>query len=203
MSDAGIVTLLFTDLVGSTELLERVGDDAAERVRRTHFGLLREAVASRCGEEVKNLGDGLMVVFPSAVEAVGCAVAIQQAVARHNQETGAVPFEVRVGLHVGEPVRDEGDYFGKSVVVAKRLCDAADGGQILASELVQGLVGSRGGHSFRPLGLVTLKGLAEPLATLAVDWERPGAAAALPVALASARGPFVGRQDELKRLRAA
>ena len=163
VSDGGIVTLLFTDLVGSTELLERLGDDAAEQVRRTHFGLLREAVASRGGEEVKNLGDGLMVVFSSAVEAIGCAVAIQQAVGRHNEQPGAVPFQVRVGLHVGEPVRDEGDYFGKSVVVAKRLCDSAKGGEILASQLVHGLVGSRGGHSFRPLGPVGLKGLAEPL----------------------------------------
>src|SRR2546421_1147985 len=85
VSDGGIVTLLFTDLVGSTELLERLGDDAAEHVRRTHFRLLREAVATRGGHEVKNLGDGLMVVFGSAIEAVARAVALQQAVDPYNE----------------------------------------------------------------------------------------------------------------------
>jgi len=83
------VTLLFTDLVGSTALLDQLGDDAAEQVRRTHFRLLRDAVAAHGGAEVKNLGDGLMVVFASAVDAVGCAVTMQQAVHRYSERQGA------------------------------------------------------------------------------------------------------------------
>jgi len=122
---AQIVTLLFTDLVGSSALLEQLGDDAGERMRRTHFGLLRDAVAESGGEEVKNLGDGLMVAFDSGVRAVECAIAMQRAFDRHNRQAGAPRLEVRVGLHVGEPIRDEDDYFGTAVVVAKRLCDAA------------------------------------------------------------------------------
>ena len=82
---AAIVTLLFTDLVGSTALLDELGDDEAERLRRVHFGLLRECRPSHAGQEVKSLGDGLMVAFPSAVDAVGCAIGIQQAVHRHNR----------------------------------------------------------------------------------------------------------------------
>ena len=140
-----VVTLLFTDLVGSTELLGQLGDDEAERLRRVHFGLLREVAETFGGEEVKNLGDGLMVAFVSAVNAVNCAIGIQQAVYRHNSRQGDERLRVRVGLNIGEPIRDENDYFGTPVVVAKRLCDRADGGQILASELLRALVGSRGG----------------------------------------------------------
>jgi class 3 adenylate cyclase len=166
-----VVTLLFTDLVGSTELLGQLGDDEAERLRRVHFGLLREVAQTLGGEEVKNLGDGLMVAFVSAVNALDCAVGIQQAVHRHNARQGDERLQVRVGLNVGEPIHDEGDYFGTPVVVAKRLCDKAAGGQILASELLRALVGSRGGFAFRSCGPIALKGLAEPLPACEVLWE--------------------------------
>ncbi len=171
-----VVTLLFTDLVGSTELLEEVGDDEAERLRRVHFGLLRDVASAYSGQEVKNLGDGLMVAFPSAVNAVSCAVGIQQAVLRYNNRQGVDRIRVRVGLNVGEPIRDEGDYFGTPVVIAKRLCDAADGGEILASELLRTLVGSRGSFDFRSRGLLTLKGIAEPLPTCEVGLGAGGGA---------------------------
>jgi DNA-binding SARP family transcriptional activator len=199
---AGTVTLLFTDLVGSTELLQRIGDDEAERLRRLHFGLLRDVLAARGGHEVKSLGDGLMVVFGSAVGAVGCAVAMQQAVLRHNRRQPGMRLGVRIGLHVGDPIRDEDDYFGTAVVIARRLCDAAEGGKILTSELVQGIVGSRGGHRFRPLGDVALKGVATPVAACEVVWDAPRASPVrLPPALAGRNGePMAGRGEELAAL---
>lgn len=172
---------MFTDLVGSTELFARLGDDAAEEVRRAHFQLLRQAVAARGGYEVKNLGDGLMVVFPSALDALSCAVAIQRAVQAHNRAGTGPPFHVRVGLHAGEPIRDEDDYFGMAVIVAKRLCDAAQGDQILASALVTGLVGSRGGFHFGPMGCLELKGVGEPVSTAELDWEEEPDAGAGPL----------------------
>ncbi len=166
-----IVSVLFTDLVGSTQLLDRLGDDAAERVRQTHFGLLREAVRTRRGHEVKNLGDGLMVVFPSVVDALDCAVAIQRRVRRYN-ETGQGPtLHVRVGVHVGEPIREEGDYFGATVNVAKRLCDRAAADEILTSQLVVDLVGARGAFAFHSRGELDLKGLARPVPASMLDWE--------------------------------
>ena len=168
----GVVALLFTDLVGSTSVLERLGDVAAEKVRRTYFRLLREAVSRHSGQEVKSLGDGLMVVFGSAVEAVGCAVAVQDAVERHNRRHPDAVLWVRVGLHVGEPVRDERDFFGTAVVVAQRLCDRAAGGQILASELVRGLVDPRGQYGFRSVGRLPLKGLSERVAAFEVVWAQ-------------------------------
>ena len=200
---AAVVTLLFTDLVGSMALLDELGDDEAERLRRVHFELLRDVVTAHAGQEVKNLGDGLMVAFPSAVNAVSCAIGIQQAVHRHNARRGDDRLQVRVGLNVGEPIRDEGDYFGTPVVVAKRLCDTAGGGQILASGLVRGLVGSRGSFTFRSLGQTALKGISEPLETWEVAWEpvverRIGLPDQL---LPDKSAPFVGRDVPLQELR--
>jgi class 3 adenylate cyclase/tetratricopeptide (TPR) repeat protein len=196
------VTLLFTDQVGSTELLGELGDDEAERLRRLHFGLLRDVAAAHDGEEVKNLGDGLMVVFASAVNAVDCAIAIQQEVHRQGAGEGDRRLTVRVGLNVGEPIRDEGDYFGTPVVIAKRLCDSAGGGQILASELLRALVGSRGSFTFRSLGTLPLKGIPEPLPACEIVWE-PAVQRriALPAPLVvEESAPLVGRDHELDEL---
>jgi class 3 adenylate cyclase len=83
---AGVVAILFTDLVHSTELLQSLGDEAAEELRRAHLSVLRSSISAASGREVKTLGDGVMVVFASAVQAVTCAVAIQRAAAEHNRE---------------------------------------------------------------------------------------------------------------------
>ncbi|MDQ3945167.1 MAG: adenylate/guanylate cyclase domain-containing protein, partial [Actinomycetota bacterium] len=163
------VTLLFTDLVGSTRLLDRLGDEAAGRLRRNHFALLRREIAAAGGEEVKSLGDGLMVAFRSAHAALVCAVAIQQAVAADNRSSH--PVQLRVGLHCGETHREEQDFFGTAVVVARRLCDAAQGGEILASEVVALLAGSEPEFPVRALGSLPLKGLTEPVPAVAVDWR--------------------------------
>ena len=200
----GTVTLLFTDQVGSTETLQRLGDEEGERLRRAHFGLLREAAGMHGGEEVKNLGDGLMVAFVSAIDALACAITIQQAVHRAGRSGGEPEFAVRIGLNVGEPIRDEGDYFGTPVVIAKRLCDAGAPGQILASELVRALVGTRGGFAYRALGAVPLKGVAEPVVACEVIWE-PSTEVRVPLPLLLAgedRGTFVGRADAMTALEA-
>ena len=157
MSDARIVTILFTDLVGSTQLGGRLGDVEADKLRRAHFRLLRDSVSAHRGAEVKSLGDGLMVVFASAVDAATCAADMQRAVDRYNRRPATTdPLEVRIGLHAGEPVREGDDYHGVAVNVAKRLCDAAEGGQILASELVRGLVAGHDEIEFRSVGSVEL-----------------------------------------------
>ena len=204
-SPGGVVALLFTDLVRSTELLTSLGDDAADELRRRHCAGLRQAVASSGGEEVKSLGDGLMVSFTSPVAALSCAVAMQGSV----EGSG---LELRVGVHAGEPIREESDLFGAAVVVAKRLCDAAQGGQILTSQLVADLVGGRGAFRFRPLGPVALKGLPEPVRTVAVETadrteERSAASEPLserpapPARVRRPRGPrLVGRERELEVL---
>jgi WD40 repeat protein/DNA-binding SARP family transcriptional activator len=157
----GVVFILFTDVVASTEVLNRLGDEAADELRREHFGLLRDALADHGGQEVKNVGDGLMVVFASGVEAVSCAVEMQRAVEACNQDASE-PLHIRIGLHVGEPMRDEDDFFGSPVVIAHRLCEAAASGQIIASELVRELLDSRRRFAFvdaGPLASRRLNGL--------------------------------------------
>lgn len=145
----------------------------------------------------------MMAVFPSAVDAVACAVRMQQTVDDHNQQHHElVPLRVRVGLHIGEPIRGDDDYFGTPVVVAQRLCDSASGGQILASELLRNLVGTRGGYSFRKTGLGELRGMGDPVTAYELAWE-PSQAKRLPlppVLTAGERTAFVGREESLKLL---
>ena len=173
----GTVTLLFTDLVGSTELLDRLGDDAGEHVLREHFAILRAAAREHGGQEVKSLGDGLMVAFESALGAVACAMRMQQRIAAYGDQHDNPSIGLRIGLNAGEVIRSEDDYFGAPVVVAKRLCDRAGSAQILSSDMVRSLVGNRGEYRFLALGAMELKGLADPVVGFELDWrgaEDPG-----------------------------
>ena len=161
-------SVVFTDLVGSTELAARLGPVAAEEVRSIHFGLLRDAVAATGGSEVKNLGDGLMVVYPSLGGALDGAVAMQQNVELHNRKA-TEPLAVRIGLSSGDATEEDGDYFGEPVVEAARLCAKADGGQIVTTETVR-LLARRTDHRFSALGAVALKGLPEPVEACELWW---------------------------------
>jgi class 3 adenylate cyclase/tetratricopeptide (TPR) repeat protein len=194
-------TVLFTDLVGSTELRARLGEQAAEEVRRKHDRLLAGVVAARRGQVVKGLGDGIMATFSGATDGVAAAVAVQQAIDGHNRSgAGPEPLSVRIGISAGDVTFEQGDCFGTPVIEAARLCAAAGGGQILASEMVRWLV--RGGeHRFSAIGPLELKGLPEPVATCEVVWEpRCGAALPLPALLTDVGRIFVGRDDQLDRL---
>jgi class 3 adenylate cyclase/tetratricopeptide (TPR) repeat protein len=164
------VAILFTDIVGSTELSQRVSAEVADEVRRGHFSILRQAIAETGGTEVKNLGDGLMVVFGSASAALGCAVAMQQGVDQENR-SGAEAVGLRVGLSVGEASNEDGDYFGDPVVEAARLCARCESGQILATDFVRAMAGRRSRHECRPLGELALKGIPDPIEAVEVSWE--------------------------------
>lgn len=164
-------TFVFTDLVGSTELMARLGDDAADRLREEHFAALREACSLHRGEQVKSMGDGLMLAFTSALGAVSAAAVMHQRTAAHRAKPGEEPLALRIGVSSGEASSVEGDYFGTPVVVAKRLCDRAGPGQTLVSDVVRWLVGTRGGCRFTSLGPVRLKGIAEPVSVFELDWD--------------------------------
>lgn len=159
-------TVVFTDIVGSTELIEREGETAAHEIRQRHFALLRTALGRHRGHEVKNLGDGLMVVFREAGAAVACARDMQQAVAEDDDGLG-----LRVGVNSGQLLRDGDDFFGSTVIVARRLCDVAESGQTIVSssscELLDGDVPGR----TEQLGPVALKGLAESVPAVAFRWS--------------------------------
>ncbi|HEY3238797.1 MAG TPA: adenylate/guanylate cyclase domain-containing protein, partial [Acidimicrobiia bacterium] len=152
---SGTATVLFTDLVGSTELMSRLGDVAFDRLRSEHFARMREAVTAAGGDEIKNTGDGILATFASAVDALAAAVAAQQATDRHAHSVD-FPLSIRVGLSIGEVAFEDGDVFGTPVVEAARLVAAAAPGQILTTAVVRMLAGSRAGVGFTDLGPLTL-----------------------------------------------
>jgi WD40 repeat protein/class 3 adenylate cyclase len=206
MATSATATFLFCDLVGSTALLTRIGDDAGDDVRRRCFTVFREAVAEYRGTEVKTMGDGLLALFPQSVsDAVGCGIAMQRGVARLDHESPLLGLGLRVGVAVGEAANEDNDWFGTPVVEAARLCAAATKGQILVTDLARQLVRTRGGYRFTSLGAMELKGL-EPVLVSEAAWEpEPGTSVVpLPTAL-EPRGqlPFVGRQRERAALDAA
>src|SRR4051794_34417511 len=164
------VAVLFTDMVGSTALASSLSPQAADELRREHFSILRQAVAEAEGTEVKNLGDGLMVVFASASSALSCAVAMQQGVERDNRSREQA-VGLRVGVSGGEVSGEEGDYFGDAVVEAARLCAKCESGQVLAADIVRMTAGRRNRHECRAIGELDLKGLAHRVATVEVTWE--------------------------------
>jgi DNA-binding NarL/FixJ family response regulator/class 3 adenylate cyclase len=161
--DEAVVTILFTDLVGSSAIFARRGDDAADAFRREHFGTLRAAIAEHGGREIKSTGDGLMVAFASATGALRCAIAMQRA--------SADGPSVRIGLDAGEPVRDGDDLYGTAVIVASRLCDAAQAGEILATDVVCRIAGPRIAETVQPAGAMKLRGLDERVAVSRVLWR--------------------------------
>jgi class 3 adenylate cyclase len=208
VSSSVTATFVFTDLVDSTATAARLGPEAAEALRQTHFRLLRGAVLASGGTEVKNLGDGLMVMFSSPSRALAGAVGMQQAIEHHNR-SGDQQLAVRIGISAGEAVEEDGDYFGDPVVEAARLCAAADGGQILAAELVRLMVGRHATQTFVAVGPMALKGIPEPVDTVEVLWEPAKVAGSVPLpgrlvgAAADALLGFFGRGPELAALHAA
>jgi len=160
------LTILFTDLVRSSELFSERGDDAANELLREHFAVLRRAVDQHGGSKVKSTGDGLMVVFSSAVAAVRCAVDMQRGVA-----AGPPGLELRVGLDAGEPLPEDGDLYGTPVIVASRLCDGAEGGEILASEVVAHIAGPRVAEPIESAGAFAARGIPEPVPAARVRWR--------------------------------
>ena len=118
----GLLTILFTDLEGSTEMTQRLGDARAQEVVRAHNTIVRREVSARGGAEIKHTGDGIMATFPSAARAVAAAVAMQQATRAYNDAHPETAFNIAVGLNAGEPVAEDADVFGSAVQMAARTC---------------------------------------------------------------------------------
>ncbi|MHB8693952.1 MAG: response regulator [Solirubrobacteraceae bacterium] len=164
------ITVLFTDIVGSTSLLAGLGPVRGDELLNGHFSAVRNALAVHRGREVKTLGDGVMAVFESANDAVACAVTVQRAAARERGERPEIGYQLRVGVSTGEALEQDGDVFGIPVVEGSRLCAAAAGGEILVADVIRILIGASI-HSLEPIGTLELKGLNAPLAVCRVDWD--------------------------------
>lgn len=207
MAGSGLITILFTDLVGSTAMAQELGDHAADDLRRAHFEQLRRAVATTDGTEVKTIGDAMMVSYTSAADAIAGAVTMQQLVDAHNTSTDGTRIEMRVGVSAGDASYEDDDWFGTPVVEAARLCSAAAGGQILISDIVRVLAGTRSAHHVISVGPIEGKGLPAPITACSVEWVPLSTARSgrlelpLPpqVEQIDAFG-FVGRDDQLQAM---
>src|SRR5215213_7784205 len=205
----GTVTFLFTDIEGSTGLLQALGDRYAA-VLGEHAAIIRRAVADGGGVEVSTHGDAVFAVFRSPAGAVRAAVAAQLGLAARDWSPGP-PVRVRMGLHTGEGALGGDDYAGIDVHRAARIADAAHGGQVLISDATRGLVQHSlpDGASLRDLGEHHLRGLPDPVRLhqlagdgLAADFPPPRAVDARPSNLPSPLTSFVGREAEVEEVAA-
>jgi class 3 adenylate cyclase len=170
VSDIAFRTVLFSDMKGSTNLTQRMGDEATMRVLRTHNAIIREALAGLGGREVKHTGDGIMASFASVTRAVECSITIQRNFSEHSRGNPDAPIRVRIGAAAGEPVEDSEDLFGATVQLASRICDCAEPGTILVSNAVRELAIGKG-FLFRDRGETEIKGFDELVRLHEVRWE--------------------------------
>jgi class 3 adenylate cyclase len=196
VAEAGIAptlrTVLFTDLVGHTEMMSRLGDEAGRAVLRQHEAITRDVLKQHGGTEIKTMGDGFMASFASVTKAVECAIALQRAFEQRNTTRVGVPLgdvggpggpapgggagdghieplSVRVGLNAGEPIEEDGDLFGATVILASRIAAKAEGGEILVADTVRGLCSGKG-FLFNDRGEHPLKGFEDPVRLYQVNW---------------------------------
>jgi class 3 adenylate cyclase/pimeloyl-ACP methyl ester carboxylesterase len=177
-------TVFFTDLVGHTEMMSRLGDERGRAVLREHERITREVLKAHGGTEVKTLGDGFMASFGSVTKAVECAIALQRAFDERNttpgvrfqpdrggagRSTPVEPLHIRVGLNAGEPIEEDGDLFGATVILAARIAAKAEGGEILVANAVRELCSGKG-FLFADRGEFVAKGFEEPVRVFEVRW---------------------------------
>ena len=165
-----IVAVMFTDMVGSTDMTQAKGDQAAQVIVRRHNSIVRAALNEYGGKQVKHTGDGIMASFPSPGAGVQAAVAIQRAVAANNTRFPDQELHLRIGINAGEPIVEEEDLFGATVQLAARVCAAAGTDQIVCTNVVRELSGGNKSIGFVSRGPQTLKGFSEKIPLFEVSW---------------------------------
>jgi class 3 adenylate cyclase len=165
----GTVTLMFSDIEGSTVLTEKLGDKDWMQLLHEHNAIIRRNLKGHRGFEVKSEGDGFMMAFNSALHALRCAIGVQRELAARNADS-ELPIRVRMGLHTGEVVKEANDFFGKNVILAARIAAKASGGQILASSVVEAIAASSREVTFANPQELELKGLEGTYRVFDVNW---------------------------------
>lgn len=161
-------TILFTDIEGSTDLTQRLGDRRAMELLRTHDRVVRHSLTAHGGTEVKHTGDGVMATFRSVAGAIAAAIDIQRRLAGRDASTDD-QLRVRIGVSAGEPVTENNDLFGAAVQLASRLCQRASPGTVLVSSAVRDLAIGKG-FVFEKRGSLRLKGFSEAVRAFEVQW---------------------------------
>ncbi|WP_433429989.1 ATP-binding protein [Nonomuraea sp. CA-141351] len=195
-------TILFTDVVSSTAMRIRLGEERANVVFRRLYQLLRSVVTANGATFTKSLGDGLMAVFDSATAGLDAVIAVEQAVADEN-ERAMEKISIRAALAAGDVAWGHDDVSGLPTVEAARLVAIAEGGQVLCTDLVRRLAQGRSRHEFKDLGRLPGKGLREPMHTYELHWQSADHHQAGGLAPWLDDGhvlPFVGRDEQLRAL---
>ena len=168
-ADSTFRTVLFTDIVGHTAMMHRLGDEKGRGVLREHEQVTRNTLRTYGGSEVKTMGDGFMASFTSITKGVECAVALQRSFDERNA-SAAEPITIRVGLNAGEPIQEDGDLFGETVILAARIAAKAEGAEILVANAVRELCSGKG-FLFADRGEFVAKGFEEPVRVYEVRWQ--------------------------------
>jgi class 3 adenylate cyclase len=161
IDDSAFRAIMFTDMVGSTEMTAALGDVRAVELLRAHDAIVRRCLEQHRGSEVKHLGDGIMASFVDAPSSVECALKIQREFASYNEDSRP-QIHVRIGIHAGEPVAESNDLFGSAVQMAARICAVAEADTILVSRAVRDACAGID-VNFASMGAATLKGFSEPV----------------------------------------
>jgi class 3 adenylate cyclase len=169
LPNAGLCAVLFTDVVGHTAIMSRLGDRRGREVLREHEVISRQTLAEFSGFEVKAMGDGFMASFASVASAMDCAVTLQRRFADRN-ESATEPLHIRIGLNAGEPILEDGDLFGAMVITAARVAAKADAGEILIPDPVRHLLAGKD-FVFADRGETLLKGFEDAVRLYEVSWK--------------------------------
>ena len=172
---SGPITVMFTDMVGSTALTQSRGDAVAQEVVRAHNRIVRAALNQFSGREIKHTGDGIMASFDTTSHGVEAAIVIQRGAQAHTRANADLPLRLKIGINAGEPIREDDDLFGSTVQLSARITDKASAEQIFVSEIVRGICVGKD-ITFRNVGGFEMKGFSEPITLYEVVWK--GAAAA-------------------------
>jgi class 3 adenylate cyclase len=164
----GRLAVMFTDIEDYTAMTERLGDTAAQSVIQDHHAVVRKRVAEHGGFEVRSMGDGFMLTFPTPAQAVACAVSVQRELSERRSDPHAEPLKVRAGVHVGPVIEDDGDFYGRTVIIAARIANIATGEEVLVSSAVRKDL--EGAFRFGPASAVHLKGLSGVYEICSVEW---------------------------------
>ncbi len=170
-----VITVLFTDIAGSTAMTQALGDAGAQEVVRAHNRVVREALTQFRGREVKHTGDGIMASFEQASDSVEAAIMMQRGAHQHTQGNPNIPLLLKIGINAGEPIQEDNDLFGSTVQMSARIVDKAQKNEIFVSDVVKGICA---GKSFRFVnrGGYDMKGFDGPVTLWEVDWRRAQAA---------------------------
>jgi adenylate cyclase len=167
---AGLLTVMFTDIAGSTAMTQELGDAGAQKAVRVHNRIVRQSLTAFGGKEIKHTGDGIMASFSSATNAVESCIEMQRQVEQHNKTDPNLPLHLKIGINAGEPIAEDDDLFGTTVQVAARITDGAKADEIFVSEIVRGICVGKD-FKFVNRGGYEMKGLDEPITLFQVVWE--------------------------------